>query len=159
VPDLPHKQDTGVRRCVEEDTMTGGTVPVPTPETAPFWEGALAGELRIQRCNACGRHYFYPRPFCRFCSSRDVEWRRVSGTGRLVSYIINERPVPPAAPDEPQIIALVELDEGPRMMTNIVGVEPVPENLPLDSRVRVEFEARDTQAIPVFRLENLESRA
>jgi uncharacterized OB-fold protein len=132
--------------------MAGGTVPVPTPETAPFWAGTLAGELRIQRCNSCGRHYFYPRPFCRYCHSRDVEWQAAAGTGRLVSYIINYRPLPPADPGEPQVIALVELDEGPRLMTNIVGVSPEPANLPLDSPVRVDFEARDGQVLPVFRL-------
>jgi len=133
--------------------MAGGTVPVPTPETAPFWAGTLAGELRIQQCNACGRHYFYPRPFCRYCQSGDVTWRTVAGTGRLVSYIINYRPVPPADPGEPQIIGLIELDEGPRMLSNIVGVAPEPENLPLDATVRVEFEPRGDQALPVFRLD------
>jgi uncharacterized OB-fold protein len=128
-------------------------MPVPTPETAPFWAGTLAGELRIQQCNSCGKHYFYPRPSCRYCQSRDVEWRTVSGTGRLISYVINYRPVPPADPGEPQVIALVELDEGPRMMTSIVGVSPEPENLALDSRVRVGFEPRGEQALPVFRLD------
>jgi len=125
---------------------------MPTPETEPFWAGSLAGELRIQQCNTCGRHYFYPRQFCRYCQSSDVVWRQVSGSGRLVSYIINYRPVPPAAPDEPQVIALVELDEGPRMLTNIVGVEPEPESLPLDCAVHVEFERRGEQSLPVFRL-------
>jgi uncharacterized protein len=133
--------------------MAGGTEPVPTPETEVFWAGTLAGELRIQHCNDCGKYYFYPRPFCRYCQSKNVEWRPVAGTGRLVSYIINQRPVPPAAADQPQVIALIELDEGPRMLSNIVGVEPAPENLPLDSRVRVEFEPRGQQALPVFRLE------
>lgn len=132
--------------------MAGGPEPVPTPETAPFWEGTRAGELRIQHCNNCGKYYFYPRPFCRYCQSRNVEWRTVSGNGRLVSYVINYRPIPPAATDEPQVIALVELDEGPRMLTNIVGVEPAPENLPLDARVSVQFEQRGEQSLPMFRI-------
>jgi uncharacterized OB-fold protein len=136
-------------------STSGGTVPLPTPETAPFWAGTLAGELRIQRCNACGRYYFYPRPFCRYCASRDVEWRTVSGRGRLVSYIINYRPLPPAAPDTPQIIALVELEEGPRMLTNMVGVAPDPDRLRLDAPVQVTFEARGDQALPVFHLVDL----
>jgi uncharacterized OB-fold protein len=133
--------------------MAGGTVPAPTPETESFWAGTLAGELRIQQCNSCGKHYFYPRPFCRYCQSADVVWRAASGTGRLVSYVINYRPVPPADPGQPQVIALVELDEGPRLMTNIVGVSPEPGNLPLDSRVRVDFEPRGDQALPVFCLD------
>jgi acetyl-CoA acetyltransferase/uncharacterized OB-fold protein len=132
--------------------MAGGTVPVPTPETGPFWAGTLAGELRVQRCGRCGRHYFYPRPFCRYCQSADVTWQVVSGGGRLVSYVINYRPLPPADPAEPQVIALVELDEGPRMLTNIVGVPPEPGQLPLDARVQVEFQPRGDQALPVFRL-------
>ena len=132
--------------------MAGGTVPVPTPETETFWAGTLAGELRVQRCNNCGRYYFYPRPFCRYCQSFDVAWHAVSGGGKLISYIINYRPLPPAEADQPQVIAIVELDEGPRMLTNIVGVAPEPENLPLDGRVQVEFEPRGGQALPVFRL-------
>jgi uncharacterized OB-fold protein len=133
--------------------MAGGMEPLPTPETEEFWAGTRRGELRIQHCNNCGRNYFYPRPFCRYCQSRNVEWRTVSGLGTLVSYVINYRPVPPAAADEPQVIALIELDEGPRMMSNIVGVAPEPDNLPLDSRVRVDFEPRGEQVLPVFRLE------
>jgi uncharacterized protein len=132
--------------------MAGGTVPTPTPETETFWEGTLAGELRIQQCNSCGRYYFYPRPFCKFCQSSDVAWHTVSGAGTLISYIINYRPFPPAETDKPQVIALVKLDEGPTMMSNIVGVAAEPENLPLDARVQVDFEPRGDQALPVFRI-------
>jgi hypothetical protein len=81
-----------------------------------------------------------------------VAWQVVSGAGRLISYVINYRPLPPADPAEPQVIALVELDEGPRMLTNIVGVPPGPEHLPLDGRVQVEFQPRGDQALPVFRM-------
>lgn len=132
--------------------MAGGTVPAPTPETQAFWTGTLEGKLRIQYCNNCKQYYFYPRPFCRHCQSANVEWTTVSGDGRLISYVINFRPLPPADPKQPQVIALVQLDEGPRMLTNIIGVAPEPENLPLDSRVRVDFEPRGDQALPVFRL-------
>lgn len=132
--------------------MAGGTVPAPTPETEPYWAGALAGELRLQQCMSCGKHYFYPRPFCRYCQSANVRWQRVSGAGRLISYVINYRPLPPADPAEPQVIALVQLDEGPRLLTNIVGTAPEPASLPLDARVMVDFEPRGDQALPVFRL-------
>ncbi|WP_432842303.1 Zn-ribbon domain-containing OB-fold protein [Dactylosporangium sp. CA-092794] len=125
---------------------------MPTPESLPFWAGTLQGELRLQRCEDCERHYFYPRVSCRYCGSPRVEWRRVSGRGRLLSYIINHRMSPAAAGQQP-IIALVELDEGPRMMTNIVGVDPDPDLLALDARVTVDFEPRGDQAVPVFRLE------
>ena len=127
-------------------------VPVPTPETAPYWDAAREGVLRIQRCNCCRRHYFYPRSFCRYCASYDVEWTTVSGRARLVSYTINHRPLP-AFTSAPPIIALVELDEGPRLMTNIVGVPPLPEHLRLDMRLQVAFEARGDMVLPVFRPE------
>ncbi|HEX7354049.1 MAG TPA: Zn-ribbon domain-containing OB-fold protein [Mycobacteriales bacterium] len=123
-------------------------LPRPTPETQPYWDGAAAGELRIQRCRACGEAYFYPRPVCPHCASWDVEWFTASGEATLHSYVINERPAPGFT--APYVIAVVELAEGPRMMTNIVGVEPTPENLVLDMPVRVQFEQRGEMAIPVF---------
>jgi hypothetical protein len=132
--------------------MPGGPPPTPSPETEPFWAAARERRLAIQRCNNCGRYYFYPRSFCRYCSSWDVAWHDVSGLGTLVSYVINYRPLPPADP-APQVIALVELDEGPRMLTNIVTDDPSPEKLPLGATVTVEFESRGTDAkVPVFRL-------
>lgn len=123
--------------------------PEPTPETLPFWEGVRAGELRIQRCRSCERHYFDPRPLCRHCASGDVEWTRVSGQARLVSYIINHRPAPGFQHYSP-VIAMVQLDEGPTLMTNIVDVDPTPDNLPLDMRLEVRFETRGEAILPVF---------
>jgi len=126
-------------------------VPQPTPETLPYWEGAALGELRIQRCRSCGRHYFYPRRGCPDCGSTDVEWTTVSGRARLHTYLINHRPAPGFEEDAPYAIAVVELEEGPRMMTNIVGIENTPESLVLDMTLEVTFEARGDSSIPVFR--------
>jgi hypothetical protein len=133
--------------------LAGGATPTPTPETAPYWEAATAGRLSIQRCRTCGRHYFYPRSFCPLCQSADVEWADASGRGRLISYVINYRPMPPADRDVPQVIALVELEEGVRMLTNIVGSPADPGALPLDAPVSVAFEPRGDLKVPVFRLD------
>ena len=142
------------------ETVHSGTVPTPTPDTLPFWAAAAREErLVIQQCQSCGRHYFYPRDHCPYCSSGDVQWREVSGRGRLISYIINYRPLPPADPAEPQVIALVELDEGVRMLTNIVGTSPDPEALPLDAAVSVAFEPRGEWKLPVFRLASASDQA
>jgi uncharacterized OB-fold protein len=130
--------------------MSDFLTPKATPETAPFWEGAAAGELRIQRCDACGRHYFYPRRFCRYCHSADVRWTTVSGRARLDSYTINHRPIPGTESLSP-VIAIVQLEEGPRMLTNIVGVEPDPAALVLDMSLTVDFEPRGDMNVPVFR--------
>jgi hypothetical protein len=122
------------------------------PETLPFWEAANEGRLSIQFCRTCEHYYFYPRSFCRYCQSREVEWRDVSGRGRLVSYNINYRPMPPLEGGGPLIIALVELEEGPRMLTNIVDAPFDPDALPLDAPVTVTFDTSGEWALPMFKL-------
>jgi uncharacterized OB-fold protein len=131
--------------------MANKPTPMPTPETQPYWDGARAGQLRIQRCTACREHYFYPRPFCPRCGSAEVEWVTASGRATLHSYVINHRPAPGFEADAPYAIAIVALEEGPRMMSNIVGVESTPEHLVLDMPLEVAFEERGDQRVPVFR--------
>jgi len=126
-------------------------LPQPTPETAHFWEGAKAGELRIQRCSSCETAYFPPRPFCPSCGSRDVQVEKASGKATLYSYVINHRPRPVFG-EEPHSIAVVQLEEGPRMMTNIVGCPQTPEALELDMALEVTFEDKsDDIALPKFK--------
>ena len=125
------------------------SIPKPTPETAHYWEGARAGELRLQRCDDCAHVYFPPRPFCPGCSSRAVSVFTASGKGSLASYVINERPHP--AFDGPYAIAMVALDESPRMMSNIVDCEQTPEALVLDMPLQVRFENLNGEiSLPVF---------
>lgn len=124
--------------------------PKPTPETAPYWDAANRGELRIQRCNACERAFFYPRRACPNCASTDVTWISASGRARLHTYLINHRPGPGFEDDGPYAIAVVELEEGPRLMSNIVGVTNTPEHLELDMPLEVRFESRGDQMVPVF---------
>jgi uncharacterized OB-fold protein len=124
--------------------------PRPTPETAPYWEGPNRGELRIQRCGACQRAFFYPRRACPLCASTDVTWTSASGRARLHTYLINHRPAPGFEADAPYAIAIVELEEGSRLMSNIVGVPNTPEHLALDMPLEVRYEARGDQMVPVF---------
>jgi len=124
--------------------------PVPTPETQFFWDGARAGELRLQRCRACARAYFPPRPFCPRCGSRDVEIFRASGRATLYSYVIHHRPVPGFTP--PYAIAVVALEEGPRLMTSLVDVPQTPEALVLDMPLEVTFQVLDDEiSLPVWK--------
>jgi uncharacterized OB-fold protein len=124
--------------------------PKPTPETQHFWDGTQAGELRLQRCDACANVYFPPRPFCPSCASRKVSVFTATGKGKLYSYVIHHRPVPGFTP--PYSIAVVELDEGPRMMTNIVDCPQTPEALELDMKLEVAFEKLDDKiTLPLFR--------
>ena len=127
-------------------------LPYPTPETQDFWDGAKAGALRLQRCDTCSKVYFPPRPFCPKCASRSVTSFNASGRGKLHSYVINHRAAPGFEADAPYAIAVVELDEGPKMMTNMVDVDQTPEALQIDMPVEVTFEAAsDTISLPKFR--------
>lgn len=126
-------------------------VPQPTPDTEGYWEGTRRRELRLQRCSSCGRAFFYPRSSCPHCGATDVAWFVSSGRGRLHTYVISHRAAPGFDPDVPYAIAVVELDEGPRMLTNIVGVDNTPEALVLDMALEVDFESRGDQLVPVFR--------
>ncbi|MEZ5559241.1 MAG: OB-fold domain-containing protein [Pseudomonadales bacterium] len=124
-------------------------LPKPTPETEHFWEGTRQGELRLQRCDDCAHVYFPPRPFCPQCASREVSVFAASGRGRLESYVINQRGHP--AFDGPYAIALVTLDEGPRLMSNIVECEQTPEALVLDMPLEVRFvRQNDEITLPLF---------
>lgn len=103
------------------------TKPLPTPseESVPFWEGCKRHELLIQKCSQCGAHWFPPSVMCRECLS--TEWTHVqaSGKGRVYTFAIYHRVYHPSfADDVPYAIGVVELEEGPRMTTNIVGCAP-----------------------------------
>ena len=129
------------------------SLPEPTPVTRHYWDGTRAGEIRLQRCRDCGAIYFPPRPFCPECGSRDVEVFVASGRGSLLSYVINHRPHPSF--DGPYAIAVVKLDEGPTLMSNIVDCPQTPEALVLDMPLEVVFaEQNETITLPLFRPAN-----
>ncbi len=125
-------------------------LPQPTPETQHYWEGCAAHELRLQRCLDCKDSYFPPRPFCPKCGSRSVEVYKASGKAILYSFVINHRPRPDMG-TEPHSIAVVELAEGPRLMTNIVGCPQTPEALQLDMPLEVTFETFGAITLPFFK--------
>lgn len=130
--------------------MSDRPLPVITPETRHYWEGTRAGELRLQKCAECNHVYFPPRPFCPKCASRDVSVVRASGRATLYSYVIHHRAAPGFTP--PYSIAVVELEEGPRMMTNIVGCPQTPDALRLDMPLEVVFEKQtDEITLPFFK--------
>ncbi len=126
-------------------------IPKPTPETRHYWDGAREGELRLQKCKSCDNTYFPPRPFCPECGARDVAVIKASGRAKLYSYVINHLPAP-GFDDGPFAIAVVELEEGPRMMSNILECEQTPEALQLDMPLQVTFEKlTDEITLPQFR--------
>jgi uncharacterized OB-fold protein len=113
-------------------------LPRRTEENAPFLDGLKAGEIRLQHCGGCGRCRYPAARYCPSCLSDRVEWRRASGAGRLYSYIVVHQLYDRAFKDDlPYNVAVVELDEGPRIVTNIVGC--ANEDLRIGMAVRAEF--------------------
>jgi uncharacterized OB-fold protein len=116
-------------------------LPLPDEVTGPFWEGCRLGELRMQRCAACARFRFHPRPLCPHCRSSDAEWVRMSGAGTLYSFVICHPPVLPAfQANAPYAVALVELVEDPglRIIGGVLGAPP--ESLRIGQKLQVAFE-------------------
>ena len=117
--------------------------PLPRPMdpklTQPFWEAAKRHELIIPRCRSCSRYFWYPRQACPRCLKEDWEWTPASGRGRLYSYTVVRQPQNPAfQEDVPYAYAIVQLEEGVRMISNVVGA-PV-EELRVDMPLAVTFD-------------------
>jgi len=118
-------------------------LPAITPEAKPFWESAAQQKLAMQRCDDCRAWVWTPRPSCMECGSSRVEWTQMSGKGEIYSFTVIRQVVGRAAskafePDIPYVIAWVDLEEGPRMITNIVGC-PV-QDVTIGMKVSVVFE-------------------
>lgn len=122
-------------------------LPRPTPVTQPFWDAAKRHELLIQQCPACAAHVFYPRENCPRCGSLDLAWVRAKGTGTVYSFTVARRPTHPAFA-APYVIAIVELDEGPRLTANIVACDP--DTVRIGMGVRATFEDVDADTTLVM---------
>ncbi len=118
--------------------------PIPDPDSEPYWAAALEGRLLIQRCEACGAHQLYPRDRCISCRG-PVAWVEASGNGTVYSFtIIRQNYSRSFKHLIPYVVALVDLDEGPRLMTNLVGCDP--DSVGIGMRVRATFEQVSDQA-------------
>jgi uncharacterized OB-fold protein len=127
-------------------------VPAPDADTKPFWEGCRKRELLIQECDACGRFHFPPSGRCPHCGAAGSRWVKASGRGRVYSWIVVVHPVPKEvyAGDVPYVVALVDLDEGVRMATNLVGCDP--KAVVAEMPVEVTFhDVGDDLTLPYFR--------
>jgi uncharacterized OB-fold protein len=133
--------------------MNAKPVPKPTPETLPFWDKAREHELWLPRCVDTGRAFFPPRMFSPFTGGA-VNWERASGKATLASFVIVHRPSPGYETDAPYIIAIAELPEGPRMMTNLPGTPADPAALTIGAPLTISFEERGDMVIPQFRMEH-----
>ena len=131
--------------------MSGRLIPPVSELTQPYWDAASKHQLVMQRCDNCGHLPFPPRAHCPSCGSADLLWSPVSGKGTVYSYTVAHRPPHPVFADLcPLAIAIVALEEGPTMMTNIINCDPG--DLQVGMAVQVAFEAIDDSdvTLPVF---------
>ena len=118
--------------------------PQMNPGDEPYFQAAAEGKLLLKKCNQCGEHHHYPRAMCPFCWSDKVEWVQAKGTGEIYTYTVTRRGGP-----VPYCIAYVQLDEGPRMMTNIVDTDL--DTIKIGQRVKVSFKKTEGgQTVPCF---------
>jgi uncharacterized protein len=125
--------------------------PLVEDESRPFWDGLRDGRLLIKHCTACGAFHYYPRPFCPSCWSDDVEWYEASGRATVYTYsTVYVNDLPPFGPQVPYVAAVVELEEGPRMMTRLVDC--TKDDITLGMPVEVTYTDLDDELkIAVFR--------
>jgi uncharacterized OB-fold protein len=124
--------------------------PVANADSLPYWTAARERRLVIRRCRSCGELHFMPRHLCPNCWSDDLEWIDAGGGGAVHSFTIIRRASAPAfAPRVPYVVALIDLDEGPRMMANVLGDDAL--SVAIGDRVQLSFEDRgDGALIPQF---------
>ena len=121
-----------------------------TSETGPFWRAAAEGRLLLLRCDSCRALVWYPRGFCPDCGGRSLSWEESSGTGSVYSFTVTRRGLGAWRDAGPYVLAYVELDEGPRMMTNIVDCDV--DTVRIGQRVGVVFaDTGEGTALPRFR--------
>lgn len=126
----------------------------PEADTQPYWEAAKRGELTYQVCRDCKTVVFTPRSHCTGCGSESLDVRVSAGMGTVYTYsVVRQNRVPAFAELGAYAVAYVDLDEGFRMLTNIVGVADPTKDITIGQRVKVEFEAQDSgeYPVPVFR--------
>ena len=126
-------------------------IPVPSDESKPYWAGLKEHKLLMPKCDDCGKYWFPPTQHCTHCSSKNWKWTQVSGRGKVFSFVVYHRVYHPGFADEvPYAVAVIALDEGPRMLSNISRC-PV-EKIVCDMPVEIDYvDITEDATIPKFR--------
>jgi len=126
-------------------------IPRVSESTRRYWEGCASHKLLLPKCRTCEEVFFFPNNFCPSCLSDDIDWIEASGKGTVHTFsIVYRPPSPPFSGDTPYVVAMIDLEEGPRMMSNVVEI--TPEDARVDMPVEVVFEdISEGIALPKFR--------
>jgi uncharacterized OB-fold protein len=129
--------------------------PLPNPkehDTAAFWAATKNRELKYQQCADCGTVVFYPRAHCTGCVGGNLVWKTASGKGTIYTFsVVRKAEHPYFRTLVPYAVAWIDLDEGPRILSNVVGVKDPANELNVGQRVTVEWEAHEELCLPLFR--------
>jgi uncharacterized protein len=125
-------------------------IPIPSIESKPYWDGLKQHKLLMQRCDGCGKFWFPPSLLCPHCNDGRFTWSETKGTGRVFSFVVYHRVYHPGFADEvPYTVAVIELDEGPRLISNVIGIPP--DQVVCDMRVKIAYDdITDAMTIPKF---------
>ena len=125
------------------------SLPEPSPEWGEWWDATRERRLLVQLCTHCGRYQHYPRALCIHCGRAELAWREAAGGGTIYSFTVVHRAPGASAPPVPYVVALVRLDEGPVVLTNLVASDPGA--LACDASVRLTWEElADGRFLPLF---------
>lgn len=129
--------------------MDAKPYPTPNADTAPFWDGCNSGALRWIHCDACGKFQASPRAVCRWCRSTKLGWKNVTPRGTVATFTeVHRGPSAAFKPDQPYLLALIEFDEGFRLMMNLRDVDPAVVRIGMAVRIAFEPRGPDGQRIP-----------
>ncbi|WP_308295527.1 MULTISPECIES: Zn-ribbon domain-containing OB-fold protein [Streptomyces] len=132
--------------------MPGSDIPEADDFTRPYWQAAAEGRLLVRRCRACARAHHYPREFCPHCWSEDVGWERASGRATLYTWsVVHRNDLPPFGERVPYTAAVVDLAEGPRMMTEVVDCPEAELRVGMALSADFRRTGDPVWAVPVFR--------
>jgi uncharacterized OB-fold protein len=121
-------------------------------DTREFWEATRERKLRYQRCNDCNTVVFYPRRHCTNCLSQKLIWQTASGQGTVYTFsVVRKAEHPFFHTKVPYAVAWIDLDEGPRLLSNVVGVADPAKDIRIGQRVMVDWEVHDELAVPLFK--------
>ncbi|MEE9278353.1 MAG: OB-fold domain-containing protein [Dehalococcoidia bacterium] len=134
--------------------MADATRPLPSlhdPDTRPFWEATKSHELRYQVCDDCAQVVFFPRRHCTHCLGLNLSWKTSKGEGTIYSFsVVRQNRHPAFAEKVPYAVVMVDLDEGFRLLSDIVGVDDPINDVKIGQRVRVEWEDHADLSLPLF---------
>ena len=121
-------------------------------DTAEFWQGTLAGEFRFQQCSACGTLVWHPRAHCTGCTDGQLEWQVSAGQGEIYSFSVVRQSYHPFFRNQvPYVVAYVDLDEGPRFLTNMIGLQDPLKDVSIGQRVELSWEPHEELQIPLVK--------